>query len=105
MQYDGIIDSKIKAEAKKVLEMENAGKATREACIKAVDMIQAALAKKREPFYEQVDNIALKCKNSNNQLILCSAQKELDEISITFDIEAEKLIYALWKKYSDNKRF
>lgn len=105
MTYDGIIDQEIKNYAKGILALSDEGKETRLICLETIDKIQTALMEKRQPFFDKVDEIVLKYDVNNNEYGLFQAKKELNDISLTLDVEAERLVHALMEKYRKNKQF
>ena len=103
MKYNGIIKKEIKDYAKGILNSNDEGRETQELCFEAIRQIQAALIETRQPFFDNVDAILLKYDINENAYHLFNAKKELNDISITHDLEAERLIQLLIKKYLDNK--
>lgn len=104
MKYDGIIDQEIKDSAKEVLVLPDEGRETRTLCLETIDKIQTALMEKRQPFFDKVDEIVLKYDVNNNEFELFQARRELNDISLTLDVEAERLVHELMEKYRKNKQ-
>lgn len=103
MKYDGIIDQEIKDKAKEILALPDEGRETRINCLETIDKIQTALMEKRQLFFNKVDEIVVKYNINNSELELLQARKELNDISLTLDVEAERLVHALMEKYRKNK--
>ena len=103
MKYDGIIDQEIKDSAKEVLALPDEGQETRTLCIETIGKIQTALMEKRQPFFDKVDEIVVKYDINNSEFDLFQARRELNDISLTLDVEAERLVHALMEKYRRNK--
>ena len=103
MKYNGIIDQETKNYAKEILTLPDEGEKTRIVCIETIYKIQTALIEKRKPFFDKVDEILLKYDVNNSDFELIQAKKELSDITVTLDIEAEKLVQALMEKHQNNK--
>lgn len=103
MRYDGIIDQEIKDNAKEILDLPDEGRETRTLCLETIDTIQTALMEKRQLFFNKVDEIVVKYNINNSELELLQARKGLNDISLTLDVEAERLVHALMEKYRRNK--
>lgn len=103
MKYDGIIDQEIKDNAKEILALPDEGRDTRIICLETIDKIQTALMEKRQPFFDKVDEIVVKYNVNNNEFELFRARKKLSDISLTLDVEAERLVHKLMEKYRKNK--
>lgn len=103
MRYNGIINQEIKDNAKEVLALPDEGRETRTLCIETIDKIQTALMEKRKPFFDKVDEIVLKYDVNTNEFELFQARRELNDISLTLDVEAERLVHELMEKYRKNK--
>lgn len=103
MKYDGIINQEIKDNAKKILTLPDDGRETRIICLETIDEIQTALMEKRQPFFDKVDEIVVKYDINNSEFGFFQARKELGNISLTLDVEAERLVHELMEKYRKNK--
>lgn len=103
MKYNGMINGQVKKQAMAILNEKNEGKITREKCFDALHNIHQEVEKVREPFFKEVDKVLVKYNVQSSLFEMEMAKKELAQISITVDVEAEKIIDKLIEKINQNR--
>lgn len=98
MVFDGVIDDSIKDKAKSMLQTGNGVFYSNQDYIEMIKEIHDALDLKRKPFFNQVDSVVAKYDIQNDEYQLMLAKKELSDISVSIDLDAEKLVHDLFAK-------